>query len=190
MQRNNARDLKLKEIKYFLVDKDLYWKYPLGVLLRCLDPHKAQRIMSYFHDSLCGGHHFWRTKTHKILRAGYFWPTLFTYVCAKVRACAKCQKFSGKQHLKPLPLKLVVSSGPFQQWGLEFIGEIHPTSSGQHRWILTATDYFLKWIESIPTRSASHKVIISILEDSIARFGCPSRIITDNIASFKFEPLI
>jgi transposase InsO family protein len=111
-------------------------------------------------------------------------------VCAKVRACIKCQKFSGKQQLKSLSLKLVVASGPFQQWGLDFIGEIHPASSGQHRWILTATDYFTKWIEAIPTRSASHKVIIGFLEDIIVRFGCPSRIVTDNAASFKAEPLI
>jgi transposase InsO family protein len=55
---------------------------------------------------------------------------------------------------------------------------------------LTATDYFTKWIEAIPTRSASHKVIISFLEDIVARFGCPKRIITDNVASFKVEPLI
>jgi hypothetical protein len=75
MQRNKERDLKLKEIKYFLVDKKLYWKDPLGVLLRCLDPHKAQRIMSDFHDNLCGGHHFWRKPPYKILRVGYFWPT-------------------------------------------------------------------------------------------------------------------
>jgi hypothetical protein len=87
-------------------------------------------------------------------------------------------------------LKPVVSSTPFQQWGLDFIGEIHPPSSGQYRWILTATDYFTKWIEVSPTRSASHKVIIIFLEDIIARFGYPSRIVTDNAASFKFEPLI
>jgi hypothetical protein len=49
---------------------------------------------------------------------------------------------------------------------------------------------FTKWIEAIPTRSASHKVIISFLEDIIARFGCPSRIVTDNVASFNFEPMI
>jgi transposase InsO family protein len=73
---------------------------------------------------------------------------------------------------------------------LDFIGEIHPPSSGQHRWILTATDHFIKWIESSPTRSASHKVIIIFLEDIIARFGCPSRIVTDNDASFKSEPLV
>jgi hypothetical protein len=81
-------------------------------------------------------------------------------------------------------------SAPFQQWGLDFIGEIHPPSSGQYRWILTATDYFTKWIEAIPTRSASHKVIISFLEDIIARFGCPSKIITDNASPFRSEPLV
>jgi transposase InsO family protein len=33
-------------------------------------------------------------------------------------------------------------------------------------------------------------VIIGFLEDIIVRFGCPSRIVTDNAASFKAEPLI
>jgi hypothetical protein len=151
MGKSKARDLKLKAIRYCLIDQVLYWKDPLGVLLRCLDPQEAQRIIFEFHDSLCGGHHFWKTTTYKILRAGYYWPTLFTDVCAKIRACIKCQKFSGKQQLKSLPLKPVLASRPFQQWGLDFIGEIHPPSSGQHRWILTATDYFTKWIEAIPT---------------------------------------
>jgi hypothetical protein len=73
---------------------------------------------------------------------------------------------------------------------LDFIKDIHPPSSGQHRWILTATDYFTKWIEAIPTRSTSHKVIISLLEDIIARFGFPSRIVTNNATPFKSEPLV
>jgi hypothetical protein len=78
LEKNKVRDLKLKSIKYCLIDQVLYWKDPLGVLLRCLDPQEAQKIMSDFHDSLCGGHHFWRTTAYKILRAGYFWPSLFT----------------------------------------------------------------------------------------------------------------
>jgi hypothetical protein len=97
MQRNKERALNLKAIRYCLIDQALYWKDPMGVLLRCLDPHEAQRIMSDFHDSLCRGHHFWRMMTHKILRDGYLWPTLFTDVCTKVRAYAQCHKFSGKQ---------------------------------------------------------------------------------------------
>jgi transposase InsO family protein len=84
----------------------------------------------------------------------------------------------------------VVALGPFQQWGLDFIGEIHPASSGQHRWILIATNYFTKWIEAIPTRNDSHKIIIGFVEDIMARFGCPNIIVTDNAAAFKAKPLI
>jgi hypothetical protein len=190
MGKSKTRALKLKAVRYCLIDRVLYWKDPLGVFLRCLNPQEAQKVMFDFHSGLCEGHHFWKTTAHKILRVGYYWPTLFTDVCREIRACIKCQKFSGKQQLRLLPLKPVVVSAPFQQWGLEFIGEIHPPSSGQHKWILTATDYFTKWIEVAPTKSASHKVIISFLEDIIARFGCPSRIVTDNAASFKSKPLI
>jgi hypothetical protein len=129
MGKIKARALKLKAIIYFLIDQVLYWKDPLGVILRCLDPQEAQNIMFDFHDSLCGGHHFWRTTTYKILRVGYFWPTLFTDVCTRIRTCVKCQKFSGKHQLKSFPLEPMVASRHFQQWGLDFIGEIHPTSS-------------------------------------------------------------
>jgi hypothetical protein len=142
-------------------------------------------MASYVGDIISG-----EPQTYKILRAGYYWPSLFTDVCEKVRACIKCNKFSEEHQLKSLPLKPVVASGPFQQWGLDFIGEIHPSSSGQHRWILTTTNYFTEWIEAMPIRNASHKVIISFLEDIIARFGCPNKIITDNVASFKDERLI
>jgi hypothetical protein len=188
--KSKARALKLKAVKYCLIDQTLYWKDPLGLLLRCLDPQEAQKVMFDFHSGLCGGHHFWKTTTHKVLRAGYYWPTLFPDVCREIRACIKCQRFSGKQQLKSLPLKPVVVSTPFQQWGLDFIGEIHPPSSGQHRWILTVTDYFTKWIEVVPTKSTSHKVIISLLEDVMDRFGCPSRIVTDNATPFRSEPLV
>jgi hypothetical protein len=58
MDKSKVRASKLKSIKYCLVDQVLYWKDPLGVLLRCLDPQEAQKITFDFHDSLCGGHHF------------------------------------------------------------------------------------------------------------------------------------
>jgi hypothetical protein len=33
MEKIKVRSLKLRSIKYFLIDQVLYWKYPLGVLL-------------------------------------------------------------------------------------------------------------------------------------------------------------
>jgi transposase InsO family protein len=123
---------------------------------------------------------------HKILRAGFYWPRIFVDVYKEVSRCHECQIFYGKRKLQPLPLKPISIEAPFRQWGLDFIGEIHPHSSSQHKWILTATDYFTKWIEAIPTRQAIDVVIIHFLEDNIlSKFGCPMKIITDNATTFK-----
>ena len=71
----------------------------------------------------------------------------FSQVGEKVRSRIPCQLFDGKQRLETLPLVPVLIESPFLQWGLDFIGEIVPTSNNQHRWILTPTDYFTKWVE-------------------------------------------
>eukprot|EP00253_Pinus_taeda_P029859 PITA_29859 len=97
---------------------------------------------------------------NKILQVGFYWPTLFgdTYKC--VRSCQKCQLFAQKKRLAPLPLIPVFIKEPFRQWGFDFVREINPPSSGQHKWVLTATDYFTKWVEAIPTRKANDQNVI------------------------------
>ena len=191
LTRTQGRALKLKSASFCIKDNLLFWKDPLGVLLRCVTKEEAVKVMTEFHDSICGGHHYWKTTAHKILRAGYYWPCVFSDVFAFVKACNKCQRFQGKGQLKSLPLKPITAVGPFQQWGLDFIGEIHPSSSNQHKWILVATDYFTKWIEAIPTRNATHKVIIDFLFNNIfSRFGCPRKLITDNAPAFNDRHLV
>eukprot|EP00253_Pinus_taeda_P014023 PITA_14023 len=155
MPRNKARTLKLKAAKFCIIKSALYWKDPGGILLNCLVKEEAKTAVEDFHKGDCGGHLFWKTTTNKILRAGFYWPSLFSDVYKAVKSCHECQNFQGKQKLQPLPLKPIEISTPFQQWGVDFIGEIHPASSGQHRWILTTKDYFTKWIEAIPTRQAT-----------------------------------
>jgi hypothetical protein len=90
-----------------------------------------------------------------------------------------------------MPLVPVKTKAPFQQWGLDFIGKISPHSSAQHRWILTATDYFTKWVEAIPTRRATDSVVMDFLEENIlSRFGCPRKIVTDNAHAFKSMAMV
>eukprot|EP00253_Pinus_taeda_P016702 PITA_16702 len=61
----------------------------------------------------------------------------------------------------------------------------------QFRWILTVTDYFTKWIKAISTKQATNAVIISFLENKIlSRFGCPNKLITDNVAAFKSKRMV
>ena len=94
--------------------------------------------------------------------------------------------FTKKQKFAPLPMIPVHIEEPFRQWGIDFIGEIHPASSSQHEWILTATDYFTKWVEVIPVRNTIDAVVIKFMEENIiSRFGCPAKIVTDNAQAFK-----
>jgi len=117
------------------------------------------------HGGVRGGNLYWKATAYKILIAGYYWPSLFSDTFEKIRACEQCQKFAGKQMVQSLPLKLVLSENPFQQWALDFIGEIVPSSNGQHKYIPTATNYFTKWIKAIPTRRENDKVIMQFLEE-------------------------
>eukprot|EP00253_Pinus_taeda_P025538 PITA_25538 len=147
--------------------------------------------MKEFHAGDYGGHLYWKSTTDKILRAGYYWPSLFVDVKKFTASCHKCQIFEGKRKLFPLPLKPISTEKPFQQWGLDFIGEIHPSSSGEHKWISTTTNYFTKWIEVIPCGQANDSTIIQFLESNIlSRFGCPEKIITDNAAALKSKKII
>ena len=155
-------------------------------MLNSLEKSKVDVVTSELHSGVCGGHKYLKETTFKILRAGYYWPTLFSYVYHQVRSCVECQNFAGKHKLQSLPLKPITVNCPFQQWGLDFIGEINPPSSGQHKWILTATDFFTKWVEAIPKRRETEQVIINFLQDNILNiFGCPKKLITDNSPAFK-----
>jgi hypothetical protein len=130
---SKARTLKLHVVKYCISERQLYWNDPLGFLLVCLVESEIKKVISQFHEGVCGGHHAWRATTYTILRGGYYWPKLFSDVNAKVRACNPCQFFAGKHKLPAMPLVPVKTEAPFQQWGLDFIGEINPHSSAQHR---------------------------------------------------------
>jgi hypothetical protein len=146
----------------------------------------VEKSLLEFHEGDCGGHLNWNTTTNKILRVGFYWPNLFAYFHKKVTSCHNSQIFESKRKLLPLPLKPISLESLFQQWGFDFIGEIHPPSSCQHNWILIATDYFNKWIEVLPTRQAIDDVIIKFLETSIlSRFGFLRTIIKENATAFK-----
>lgn len=74
----------------------------------------------------------------------------------------------------------------FQQWGLDVIGDITPNSSQQHKYILTATDYFTRWTEAIPLRKLNEDEVISFIKKFIInRYGIPDALIFDNASYFS-----
>lgn len=191
LDRSKYQTLRLQAQKYIISDGQLYYKDSVGVLLLCLVEGKTHKVNEEFYGGVCGGHYIWKTTTHKILKVGFYWPALFGNVHSQEISCQKCQMFVERKKNSPLPLILVHMEEPFRQWGVDFIGEINPPSSGQHKWILMAIDYFAKWAKAIPARNATDLVVIKFMEENIlSRFNCPIKIITDNAQVFKYAEFI
>eukprot|EP00253_Pinus_taeda_P033132 PITA_33132 len=170
---------------YELIDDVLFKRNYDSVLLRCLKKTESEKVLQKLHDGPAGGHYAGDATAHKILRAGYYWPTLFKDSHSYVRKCKICQTTAGRQRKPSMPLQPVNIEQPFSQWGLDIIGEIVPHSSKQHRYILTATDYFTKWVEAVPLKTANSENIIEFIDQFIiTSFGFPSALIFDNASYF------
>ena len=93
----------------------------------------------------------------------------------------------GRQAKAAEPLKPVMITEPFEKWGIDIIGEIKPNSSLQHKYILTAIDYFTRWVEAILLRKVNEDAVIGFLQDHImTRFGVPISLVFDNATYFSF----
>jgi hypothetical protein len=185
MTTKERRSLKMKSNAYVLIYGILFQRNFDGMLLRCLSHSKSIEIMKEIHEGICGGHFAPMVTSHRIIRVGFYWPTLFRDVHAFVRKCLPCQKFFGKEKRVVMPLKTITVESPFTQWGLDVIGPINPKSSKGHSYIITTTDYFTKWHEAIALKEANTEHLIQFLQENIlSRFGVPEKFITDNGSIF------
>ena len=93
-------------------------------LLRCVSKEKAKELMREVHEGFCGDHAGGQSLSKKILRQGYFWPTMNEDSMEFVRKCDKCQRFSKIQRAAPNELKQMQSSWSFAVWGIDLIGSL------------------------------------------------------------------
>ena len=55
---------------------------------------------------------------------------------------------------------------------------------------MTSTNYFTKWVETVPIRQTIDVIIIEFLISNImSRFGCPRKIVTNNAKTFTSTKL-
>jgi len=120
----------------------------------------------------------------KILRVGYYWPTIQGDCAEYVKKYAKCQEFGPLHHTRPEELHNIISSWSFAIWGMDIIGPFSP-GKGQTKFLLVGVDYFTKWIEVEPLASISAKNVQNFVWRSIVcQFGILHTIITDNGQQF------
>lgn len=125
----NKRAIRLKSKNFTIVDDVLFRRNYDSILLRFLKKPEEQKVLQELHDEPAGGHFGADITAHKIIHVGYYWLTLFRDTHEYVRKCQSCQTSSGRQRKPAFPLQLVSIEQPFEQWGLDIIGEITPHSS-------------------------------------------------------------
>ena len=97
-----------------MIDGVLIQQNYAKVLLRCLEKDDVEHILTKLHDGLTGGHFSRETTAHNILRAGYYWRTLFKFAHAHACKCQICQMNVGRERRPAFPLQPVTIENPFK----------------------------------------------------------------------------
>ena len=147
----------------FIYCKDTIFRHSFnGLFLRCLGEEKAKQALKKAHSRICGAHQSGPKLHYRIKRMGYYWPTMVQDSMECTKKCEACQYHANFIHQPPKPLHLTVAFWPFDAWVLDAIGPL-PNSSGDHLYILAATDYFLKWVVAVPLREVKKETVVNFI---------------------------
>jgi hypothetical protein len=155
LRNPNVRDKNIRRttFKYVLMSDELYRQTFNDVLLKCLGPSDAILSMSKLHEGICGTHQLAPKMKRLLRRSGFYWPNMIADCFKYYKGCQVCQKFGDLQLVPAVELHPIIRPWPFRGCGLDFIGEIHPSSLKGHQFMLVATDYFTKWTEVIALKN-------------------------------------
>ncbi|XP_074336646.1 uncharacterized protein LOC141673810 [Apium graveolens] len=161
-----ARRLRYQAARYVIYDEVLYKRGFNQPLLRCVDEEEGNYILREVHEGICGNHSGGSSLAMKVLRQGYYWPTMKEDAINFVRACDRCQHFANYSSMPVTLLTPMASPWPFAMWGIDLIGEL-PKAKGDVKYAVVAVDYFTKWAEAMPLATITVKKIRDFVFNSI-----------------------
>ncbi|GJV14549.1 reverse transcriptase domain-containing protein [Tanacetum coccineum] len=88
---NKARNLRVKINQYVMEDGVLLKKSYLVPMLRCVGPLQANYVIREIHMGACRMHSGPRAVVRKVMRHGYYWPTLHEDAKKEIQKCDSCQ---------------------------------------------------------------------------------------------------
>jgi transposase InsO family protein len=83
-------------------------------------------------------------------------------------------------------LQMQVTLQAFDKWEIDFVGPINPPAKRTGaRYIITATEYLIRWAEVASIKDCSIEIATHFLfEQVITRFGCPKVLMSDQGTHF------
>jgi len=182
-----ARKVKRRAARFTILNDTLYKRGFSMPYSKCVDEEEAKYILEEIHEGVCKDHAGPRSLLSKVIRKGYFWPTMQIDARELVKKCDKCQRFRNVQRLPVKRLMTISSPWPFAQWEIDIVG---PLSQGkrQVKFLLVAIDYFTKWVEAEALATITEARIQNFVwKNIICRFRIPQTIISDNGWQFNSQ---
>ena len=181
---NEASKIRSKYARFTIHRGTLYKRGFFIPILNCITREDANYVLREVHEGVCGNHISARALAGKVLRQGYYMPTMLKDATELVRKCQVYHKHAKISHLPFEPLTSVTSPWPFQQWGLDILGPL-PIGRGQCKFIVVAVDYFTKWAEAETLATIiEQKVRNFVWRSIVSRFGIPRALVSDNGKQF------
>ncbi|KAL2226322.1 UNVERIFIED_CONTAM: hypothetical protein Sindi_1990900 [Sesamum indicum] len=180
-----AKRVRFRAASFTLLSGQLYKRTVDGTLLKCFDEERAEYVMREIHELSCRNHSGARSLAQKVVRQGYFWPTMIKDTKKLVRKCGSCQRCSSMIYQSTTPIEPIKIACPFDQWAIDIMGPF-PPAQAQKKFITVAVEYFSKWVEAEAVARISEKEVINFIwKNIICRFGTPRILISDNGTQFQ-----
>jgi len=85
-----GKKIKKNSTRYTLVDGVLFRHGFTHPILTCVSGDECTRIMSELHEGICGSHVGGRSLASKVIRAGFYWPSVREDCVRYPQRCKQC----------------------------------------------------------------------------------------------------
>ena len=124
--KGKAQRLKAKAAKFFVEGGILFRRTYSAPILKCIGPEESEYCLREVHEGICGDHMLAKSLAYKIIRQGYYWPTIHQDAMEFVK---KMQELSTVQQCapgKPCPTIFSFIPNPLCRMGDRHLGTLSP----------------------------------------------------------------
>ena len=167
-----------------LLFKQVYQRDKLPDSVLCVPPSKMDNLLDYYHSTLIGGHQG-ITKTLNTLSSRFYCPRMADFIRAYIVGCHICQLYkNSKRFNNQFQYRAYDISTPALT-NVSMDIKYMPTSSKRYKFLLVLLCEVSNFIVTHPMSEISSTHVCTILvDDFIAYFSTPVRIICDQDPSF------
>ena len=94
-----AKKIQKRVARFTVLNDELYKRGFFQPYLRCIEEDEARYVLKEVYGGVCGDHIRHKSLVRKIMRAGYFWPTMQQDAADFVKRCDSCQRYGNVQRV-------------------------------------------------------------------------------------------